>query len=139
MNFEEVLNYQQKNDAHLLSPLSLAYIGDCIYELYVRTIIVSNSLAKPNVLHKNAIKFVQAKAQASIIKVILEGLSEEETHIVMRARNAYSPTVPKNADIMDYKYATGFEALIGYLYLKKEYNRLDEILKKSIEIIKNNE
>ena len=115
----------------LLNPLVLAYIGDAVFEVYVRTHIAKQGNIKPNALHKASIGFVCAKAQANILEKIEEELSEEELNIVRRGRNANSNTIPKNASVADYKKATAFEALIGYLFLKNNISRLEEIVKFS--------
>ncbi|MCR4436836.1 MAG: ribonuclease III domain-containing protein [Clostridiales bacterium] len=119
------------------SPLLLAYMGDAVYELYVRTLIVSEENAPVHRLHKRSTDFVKAKAQSDIIHRLMDSLSPEELDIVRRGRNAKSGTIPKNANVTEYKYATGFESLIGYLYLKKDYSRLMRILKMSVSEIKN--
>lgn len=127
---EEIFeNNLTKEQVNLLNPLVWAYIGDCIYELYVRNNLVQNSKKKAGLLHKEAIKQVNAKAQAEKLKDIMDILTEEEKEIVRRARNTNSNSIPKNADVMDYKYATAFEGLIGYLYLTKQYERIRVILK----------
>ncbi|WP_041701804.1 Mini-ribonuclease 3 [Gottschalkia acidurici] len=120
-------------DVRQLSPLQLAYIGDAVYELLVRTYILSKKNISVHHLHKEAIKYVKAKAQRDILFSIEENLTEEEWNVVKRGRNAKSGTVPKNADLQDYKYSTGFEALIGFLYLLKRYDRLDEIFNMIIK------
>lgn len=136
---EEIKNVitssSSKRDAKALNPLVLAYIGDAIYEVFVRKYLIMTRIALVNQLHKNATKFVKAEGQALIIHEIMEDLTEEEWTIVKRGRNHKSVTVPKNANISDYRYATGFEALIGYLYLIKDTKRLMEILSQSIELI----
>lgn len=114
---------------------TLAYIGDVVYELYVREHVISNSHEQVNKLHKKTIKYVSAKAQAHIVECIEEELKEEEKDVLRRGRNAGANTVPKNTDVVTYKIATGFEALIGYLYLKKDQERLEYIINKSISII----
>lgn len=121
------------NDAKLLSPLVWAYIGDSVYELYVRTKLVNNSNAKPHKLHIESIKYVKAKAQADILKKISEKLTDEEKDIVRRGRNTENHHVAKNANVADYAQSTGFEALIGYLYLTKQDERLEEILSMCID------
>lgn len=118
--------------ANLYSPLVLAYAGDAVYELYVRTMILSQGNAPVHKLHKRSIEFVKAKAQSDILHSLMDGLSEEEQDIVRRGRNAKSGTIPKNADVTEYKYATGFETLLGYLYIKGDYTRLLELLKMSV-------
>lgn len=122
----------KQGDLNTYSPLVLAYVGDAVYELYIRTHIVCKGNAPVNKLHKQSITFVKAKAQSDTIHKLMEELSEEEQDIVRRGRNAKSGTIPKNADVTEYKYATGFESLLGYLYLKKDYVRLLDLLKISI-------
>lgn len=125
-----------KSELITLSPLVLAYLGDTVYESYIREYLIKqNNQRKVNDLHKLAIKYVKAKAQADIIHEIEKDLTDEERRIYKRGRNQKSNTSPKNADIIDYKHATGFEALIGYLYLNNESDRLKYIIEKGIEII----
>ena len=117
-----------------VSPLYLAYIGDAVYELYIRTMIAKDANIPVSKLHKTATSFVKAKAQSDPVHALMDFLTEEEIKIFKRGRNAKSATSAKNADIVDYRHATGFEALLGYLYLKKDFSRLYEILKKSFEL-----
>ncbi len=124
---------KEEVDVNLLSPLTWAYIGDAVYELYIRTNLVNKTKLKPHKLHIESIKYVKAKAQADILKELMEILTDEEKDIVRRARNAENHHLPKNADPEDYMYSTAFEGLIGYLYLCKKDERLKEILKKCIE------
>ena len=116
---------------------ALAYIGDSVYELYVRKHIMENSHEQVNKLHKKAIKYVSAKAQAHVIAVLENKFTNEEQAIFKRGRNAVFNTVPKNTDVITYKIATGFEAVIGYLYLINDTARLDYILAESIQAIEN--
>lgn len=119
-----------------MSPLVLAYLGDTVYESYIREHLIRQNInRKVNNLHKLAIQYSKAKAQATIIHELEDELTEEDMKIFKRGRNQKSHTAPKNADIIDYKYATGFEALIGYLYLSEDKERLEYIVKKGIEII----
>lgn len=121
-----------------ISPLVLAYLGDTVYEYYVREYLIKKNINKKvNDLHKSAIKYVNAKAQATVIHAIEDELTEDEERIYKRGRNQKSHTSPKNADIIDYKHATGFEALIGYLHLNNESDRLNYIISKGIDIIEN--
>ena len=121
-----------------ISPLVLAYLGDTVYESYVREYLIKKNINKKvNDLHKSAIKYVNAKAQATVIHAIEDELTEDEVRIYKRGRNQKSHTSPKNADIIDYKHATGFEALIGYLHLNNESDRLNYIISKGIDIIEN--
>ena len=115
-------------DVNQLSPLVWAYIGDCIYEIFIRTHLVNNSNAKPHRLHIETIKYVKAKSQADTLAKIKECLTEKEKEIVRRGRNAENHHVAKNASVAEYSQATAFEALIGYLYLTKQDERLQEIL-----------
>jgi ribonuclease-3 family protein len=115
------------SDIRMYNPLVLAYIGDSVYDTFIRTMLVSGGSIQVNKLHKKSIKFVQAKAQAEITEQLQDILTEDEQDIVRRGRNTKSGSVPKNADINDYRYATGFEALVGYLYLIGNTKRLMEI------------
>lgn len=114
---------------------TLAYIGDVVYELYIREHVISGSHEQVNKLHKKTIKYVSAKAQAKIVEVLNDEFTIDEKDIIRRGRNAEANTVPKNTDVITYKIATGFEALIGYLYLTKNETRLKYLIQKSIEII----
>lgn len=126
-----------KEEARLLNPLQLALIGDGVFEVFIRNyILTGNTALSANKIHVKAIGYVKAKSQACIMHGIEELLNEEEDSIYKRGRNAKSPTVPKNADVRDYRMATGFEALVGYLYLIGNQERLEFILNKSIEIIR---
>jgi len=125
-------------EVKLMKPLVWAYIGDCIYEIFIRMKLVNSTNLDPHRLHIETIRHVKAKAQAETLEKIqaeivkkLE-LTEEEKDIVRRGRNAEAHHQPKNADLADYKHATAFEALIGYLYLSKQDERLKEILEISI-------
>ncbi len=122
-------------DVREVNVKTLAYIGDVVYELYIREHVISNSHEQVNRLHKKTIKYVSAKAQAKIVEVLTNEFSEEEKDIIRRGRNAEANTVPKNTDVITYKIATGFEALIGYLYLSKNETRLRQVITRSIEII----
>lgn len=115
------------------SPLVLAYMGDAVYEMYIRSLLVSGHNTQVNKLHKEATKLVKAKAQSEIFEKIFPHLTEEELNIFKRGRNAHSYTSAKNADIVDYRRATGFEALIGYLYITGNMERINELLKLGIE------
>ena len=124
-----------KDEARMLNPLQLALIGDGVYELFIRnSILINNSELNVHKMHVNAIKYVKAKSQSIIMQTIQNELTEEEEYIYKRGRNAKSFTVPKNADIKDYRMATGFEALIGYLYLIDNTDRLEKLLNRALEI-----
>lgn len=132
---EELINREKsETDVNMLSPLTWAYIGDCIYELYIRTDLVNKTKLKPHKLHIETIKYVKAKAQADTLKKIEVNLTEKEQEIVRRGRNAENHHLPKNADPADYMYSTAFEGLIGYLFLTKQDVRLKEILKMCTDI-----
>lgn len=127
-----------KSELITISPLVLAYLGDTVYESYIREYLIKKNINKKvNDLHKSAIKYVNAKAQATVIHAIEDELTEDEERVYKRGRNQKSHTSPKNADIIDYKHATGFEALIGYLHLNNEIDRLNYIISKGIDIIEN--
>ena len=115
------------------SPLIWAYIGDCVYELYVRNKLVNETRLKPHELHIKAIEYVKAKAQADMLKKIEESLTEEEKDIVRRGRNTQNHHLPKNSNVQEYMYATAFEALIGYLYLCNKKQRAKEIIELAIK------
>lgn len=119
-----------KSEAEIntMSPLSWAYVGDCVYELYIRMKLINNTKLKPHGLHLESIKYVKAKAQAEILKNLETELTEKELEIVKRGRNAENHHLPKNATVQEYMYSTAFEALIGYLYLTKQDERLISLL-----------
>ena len=114
---------KNEEEINLLSPLTWAYVGDSVYELYIRTKLINETKLKPHNLHIEAIKYVKAGAQAKLLKQI----EDEEKEIVRRGRNAQNHHLPKHADVHEYMYATAFEALIGYLYLTKQNERLSQI------------
>ena len=116
------------NEINLMSPLTWAYVGDCVYELYIRTKLINETNLKPHKLHIESIKYVKAKAQAEMLQKIQDILTDEEKDIVRRGRNAENHHLPKNSNVQEYMYATAFEALIGYLYLTKQNKRIKEIL-----------
>ena len=111
-----------------LNTTALAFIGDAVYEVFIRKHILQSVSVNADVMHRAAVKYVSAKAQAKILKKIYGMLSEEEQNLIKRARNHKITTKPKNADPITYKYATAFEALIGYHYMAENYGRMEEIL-----------
>lgn len=129
---ENIFGLRQVNVAEY-SPLTFAYIGDCVYELIIRTKIVSESNAPVNKLNKKASNLAKAATQSAMAEAIIDSLTEEEEAAYKRGRNAHSATKAKNATTSDYRRATGFEALIGYLYLQKKFDRIMELVKKGIE------
>ena len=124
---------KDEQEINQLSPLTWAYVGDCVFELYIRTKLVNETKLKPHELHIKAINFVKAKSQAEMLKNIHESLTDEEKDIVRRGRNTENHHLPKNANVQDYMYSTAFEALIGYLYLCKKEDRVKEIIEMSIK------
>lgn len=118
----------------MLNSLVLAYIGDAYFELLVRDYLIKQNLLNVNLLQKESIKFSSAKSQSELLKKIIEYLTDEELDVVKRARNYKKSNHPKNTDLMTYKKSTSFEALIGYLYLKKDINRINFIFEKIINI-----
>ena len=138
---EEGLNLLEKiknvfacseQDIRAYSPLTLAYIGDAVYELVIRSVVVERANRSANDLHKMSVKYVKAEAQAKMIEALLEVLSEDELAVYKRGRNAKSYTVAKNASMSDYRKATGFEALMGFLYLSGQTDRMLELIKQGI-------
>ena len=127
----DALNTGLKDPAQM-SPLVLAYIGDTVYDLYVRTSLVCGSDATAHGLHLGAAKRVCAQAQAQAAHRVLSMLTEEEAAVYRRGRNSHMGTVPKHAAIADYRAATGLEALVGYLYLKGEDERLTELMRTAL-------
>ena len=140
---EEILDYLlkpfniERKEAKEFSPLVLAYIGDAVYELIVRSILVSMGNRPVNKLNKDATSLVKAGAQSEIIKLISDKLSEEEYTVFKSGRNSSPHTMAKNASMTDYKYATGFEALIGFLYLDNRCDRALELVKLGIDLYLN--
>nr|WP_066326982.1 Mini-ribonuclease 3 [Anoxybacillus amylolyticus] len=136
-----MMNFSLVKDAKQLNGLALAYIGDAVYELYVRHHLLSKGNVKPNHLHRQAIHYVSAKAQAHIVLTLLERtvLTEEEQAIIRRGRNTKSMTVPKNTDVQTYRYSTAFEALIGYHFLGNNEERMEELIAYSFDIVESQE
>ena len=129
MEFELFGKRLEKDEARQLNPLALAFLGDAVYELSVRgNLIVKNNQLSAHKLHVKAISYVKAHAQSEAMKSIMEMLTEDELAIYKRGRNTKSATVPKNADVQEYRTATGFEALVGYLYITDQEQRLKELL-----------
>ena len=138
---EEGLNLLEKikkvfacseQDIRAYSPLTLAYIGDAVYELVIRSVVVERANRSANDLHKMSVRYVKAEAQAKMIEALLEVLSEDELAVYKRGRNAKSYTMAKNASMSDYRKATGFEALMGFLYLSGQTDRMLELIKQGI-------
>lgn len=126
-----------RQDPKQMNSLALAYIGDAVYEVYVRTYLIDEGQVRPHKLHHHAVQFVSAEAQASTVHHWLDNdmLSEEEITVVKRGRNAKSKSTPRNMAVIDYRYATAFEALIGFHYLMEHESRLNELLVDSVNWI----
>lgn len=133
--FEKALGFGEA-DAGTYSPLVLAYVGDTVFDLMIKSMVVSEGNRQVQKIHERASHFVQASAQSQMMRVIQPLLSEEEHAVFRRGRNAKSVTPAKNQSITDYRRATGFEALVGYLYLKKEYARLVQLVKAGLDGLK---
>jgi ribonuclease-3 family protein len=120
-----------------MKSLALAYMGDAVYELYVRNHLLEKGTVKPQHLHQTAVKFVSAVSQAKVVKHWQEEntLTEEEEGVLRRGRNAKSGSVPKSTDVQTYRYSTAFEAVIGFLYLSGQIERLEQLITKAIEIV----
>ncbi len=116
-------------DVKRMKPLALAYIGDTVFDLYIRSRIVLTKEEAPKLMHTEAVQYVKAASQAQMMKQIMDALTEEEMEAFKRGRNQKSLTVPKNASLIDYKWATGFEALLGYLYILGREERLYELMR----------
>lgn len=118
-----------------LNPQELAYIGDAIYEVYIRKYLLDKGIRKVNNLQKEAKKYVSAIGQSEFLKKLINEniFNEEEIDIIKRARNFKTISKPKHTDIITYKYATALEAIIGYLYLNENYEKINEIMKKILE------
>ena len=120
-------------DVRAYSPLTLAYIGDSIYDLVIRTVVVERANRAANYFHKQAVKYVNATVQARMAEALQDVMTEEELAVYKRGRNATSYTSAKNATIGDYRKATGLEALFGYLYLMDKMERVFELIKAGLE------
>ena len=128
---------QKQLKAREYSPLALAYIGDSVYDLYIRTRVLEKGNRHVTDMHKDSVRFVKANAQAQSAHAFEKFLTEDEMRVLKWGRNAKSNTSPKNADITDYRLATGFETLLGYLYLEGETERLSFLMEKAYAAIEN--
>ena len=122
----------EEQDIRSYSPLTLAYIGDCIYEIIIRTVVVERGNKSPQSLHKTVTKYVKAETQCELFQVLQDELTEEEMAVMRRGRNAKSFTTAKNASVGDYRKASGLEALFGYLYLTGQTERAVTLLKSGL-------
>ncbi|WP_213653163.1 Mini-ribonuclease 3 [Paenibacillus sp. J23TS9] len=132
-------NYPPSRQPRLIPPIVLAYIGDAIYEVAVRQYLISKPNLKPNQLHRQATGMVSAKAQSRIVTALDPVLTDEEKDVVRQGRNAKSGSIPKNADVLEYRHATAFESLIGYLYYMQQLDRMQELIGMGIEYIEQNQ
>lgn len=125
--------HREDVDIRTYSPLTLAYIGDAIYDLLIRTLLVEKGNTQVNKLHKRASGLVKAEKQSQMIEILEPHFTKEEEQVYKRGRNAKSFTSAKNASIADYRRATGFEAVMGYLYLTGKYHRMIDLVKLGLE------
>lgn len=125
----------QEVDIKEYSPLALAYIGDSIYDLIIKSLVLNEGNKQVQKMHKETSTYVQASAQSRMMRKIQEHLTEEEHAVYKRGRNAKSVSPAKNQSITDYRRATGFEALMGYLYLKKDWKRMIDLVKIGLDSI----
>jgi len=128
----EIFNMEEV-DVRTYSPLTLAYIGDCIYDLVIKSLVIGNGNKQVNKMHKETSSLVQAATQSLMMRKLQDLLTDEERAVYKRGRNAKSVSPAKNQSVTDYRRATGFEALMGYLYLKKEYKRMLELVKIGLD------
>ena len=122
-------------DLRTLSPLTLAFVGDCVYDLILRTVIVERHNASPNQLHREKSRLAKAPAQAEMAEALQEHLTQEEIAVYRRGRNAKSHTTAKNASVLDYRKATGLEALYGWLYLSGQEECLLQLIRLSLDVL----
>lgn len=125
----------EKQNIAFMNTTVLAFLGDSVYETFVRRHVIEKGQVNADLLHRAAVRFVRADAQAYALKEMMDELTEEEQNLVKRARNKKISTKPKNADPVVYKWATAFEALIGFLYLSQSYERMEDRIQRSIELI----
>ena len=123
----------EEKDIRTYSPLTLAFVGDCVFDLIIRTVIVERGNRAAESLHKKKSAIVKAQTQAKMAELLLDKLSEEELSVYKRGRNAKSYSTAKNASVTDYRKATGFEALLGYLYLQNKEDRIIELIKNVLQ------
>lgn len=123
----------QEVDVKTYSPLALAYIGDCVFDLVIKSLVINHGNKQVQKLHRETSHIVQASSQSKMMRVIQEHLTEEEHAVYKRGRNSKTVTPAKNQSVTDYRRATGFESLMGYLYLKKEWKRMLELIKMGLD------
>ncbi|MBQ2986606.1 MAG: ribonuclease III [Tyzzerella sp.] len=137
VSYMNELFQMEEVDIREYSPLTLAYIGDCIFDLVIKSLVINDGNKQVNKLHQETSRLVQASAQSLMMRTMQEHLTEEEHAVYKRGRNAKSVSPAKNQSITDYRRATGFEALLGYLYLKKDYKRLLDLVKIGLDSLDN--
>ncbi|MBQ4559918.1 MAG: ribonuclease III [Tyzzerella sp.] len=138
VSYMNELFQMEEVDIREYSPLTLAYIGDCVYDLVIKSLVINAGNKQVNKLHQKTSKLVQASTQSLMMRTMQEYLTEEEHAVYKRGRNAKSVSPAKNQSITDYRRATGFEALLGYLYLKKDYKRLLDLVKVGLDSLESN-
>ena len=138
VSYMNELFQMEEVDIREYSPLTLAYIGDCVYDLVIKSLVINAGNKQVNKLHQETSSLVQASTQSLMMRVMQEHLTEEEHAVYKRGRNAKSVSPAKNQSITDYRRATGFEALLGYLYLKKDYKRLLDLVKIGLDSLESN-
>ncbi len=138
VSYMNELFQMEEVDIREYSPLTLAYIGDCVYDLVIKSLVINAGNKQVNKLHQETSRLVQASAQSLMMRTMQEHLTEEEHAVYKRGRNAKSVSPAKNQSITDYRRATGFEALLGYLYLKKDYKRLLDLVKIGLDSLESN-
>ncbi len=131
--YMQELFQMQEVDVKTYSPLALAYIGDCIFDLVIKSLVLNEGNKPVQKLHRETSMYVQASSQSKMMRRLQEELTEEEHQVYKRGRNSKTVSPAKNQSVTDYRRATGFEALIGYLYLKREYRRMLELVKLGID------
>lgn len=135
---EELFKSIDKEKIAKLSSLELAYLGDAVYELMVREHLLAIGIIGSNKLHRTAIKYVCADTQAKVLHSLMEYLTEDELKVAKRGRNAKSGHSPKGSSVSNYRYSTGMESMVGYLFLQKRYERLQLIMRQVFDIVENN-
>ena len=138
VSYMNELFQMEEVDIREYSPLTLAYIGDCVYDLVIKSLVISAGNKQVNKLHQETSNLVQASTQSLMMRTMQEHLTEEEHAVYKRGRNAKSVSPAKNQSITDYRRATGFEALLGYLYMKKDYKRLLDLVKIGLDSLEKN-
>jgi ribonuclease III family protein len=132
---QEAEGVKTEQEVKLMAPLALAYMGDAIFETFIRNYLICKENISVNQMHKKAVLYVKAKSQSEIVHALEKELTEEEWQVVKKGRNQKPSSVPKNAQLNEYRYATGFEALLGFLYYTGRIKRLVELMEKSVIVI----